>query len=105
MPVEAMANGDVLFDLGMIYSTGRSGLIDLVAAHKWFTLAALKGRVGCHFAAAGSRRLDVGCRNRGRPARSTGLDGDALSRQVKSRGGLAEAVFLICVRGTDRQGS
>lgn len=45
MPVEAVANGDVLFDLGMIYSTGRSGLIDLVAAHKWFNLAALKGRV------------------------------------------------------------
>lgn len=43
MPVEAMANGDVLFDLGI--STGRSGLIDLVAAHKWFNLAALKGRV------------------------------------------------------------
>jgi hypothetical protein len=45
MPVEATVNGDVLFDLGMIYSTGRSGLIDLVAAHKWFNLAALKGRV------------------------------------------------------------
>jgi len=45
MPVEAAANGDVLFDLGMIYSTGRGGLIDLVAAHKWFNLAALKGRV------------------------------------------------------------
>jgi hypothetical protein len=45
MPIEATVNGDVLFDLGMIYSTGRSGLIDLVAAHKWFNLAALKGRV------------------------------------------------------------
>jgi len=44
MPIEATANGDVLFDLGMIYSTGRGGLIDLVAAHKWFNLAALKGR-------------------------------------------------------------
>jgi uncharacterized protein len=44
-PVEACANGDVLFDLGMIYSSGRSGLVDLVAAHKWFNLAALKGRV------------------------------------------------------------
>ncbi|WP_024575144.1 MULTISPECIES: sel1 repeat family protein [unclassified Afipia] len=44
MPIEAAANGDVLFDLGMIYSTGRGGLIDLVAAHKWFNLAALKGR-------------------------------------------------------------
>src|ERR1700719_3001631 len=44
-PVEACANGDVLFDLGMIYASGRSGLVDLVAAHKWFNLAALKGRV------------------------------------------------------------
>jgi hypothetical protein len=45
IPVEASANGDVLFDLGMLYSSGRSGLVDLVAAHKWFNLAALKGRV------------------------------------------------------------
>lgn len=45
LPIEATASGDILFDLGMIYSTGRSGLIDLVAAHKWFNLAALKGRV------------------------------------------------------------
>lgn len=45
MPVEAAANGDVLFDLGMIYSSGRDGIVDLVAAHKWFNLAALKGRV------------------------------------------------------------
>ncbi len=44
MPIEAVANGDVLFDLGMMYSTGRSGLVNLVAAHKWFNLAALKGR-------------------------------------------------------------
>jgi TPR repeat protein len=44
-PVETSANGDVLFDLGMLYSSGRSGLVDLVAAHKWFNLAALKGRV------------------------------------------------------------
>ena len=44
-PVEATMNGDVLFDLGMIYSSGRDGLVDLVAAHKWFNLAALKGRV------------------------------------------------------------
>jgi TPR repeat protein len=45
MPVEACADGDVLFDLGMLYASGRSGLVDLVAAHKWFNLAALKGRV------------------------------------------------------------
>lgn len=45
MPVETAMNGDVLFDLGMIYSSGRSGQIDLIAAHKWFNLAALRGRV------------------------------------------------------------
>jgi TPR repeat protein len=45
MPVEAGANGDVLYDLGMLYASGRSGPVDLVAAHKWFNLAALKGRV------------------------------------------------------------
>ena len=44
MPVEADANGDALFDLGMIYSSGRGGVVDLIAAHKWFNLAALKGR-------------------------------------------------------------
>ncbi len=44
MPVEADVNGDALFDLGMTYSTGRGGVIDLIAAHKWFNLAALKGR-------------------------------------------------------------
>jgi TPR repeat protein len=43
-PVEASANGDVLFDLGLMFSTGREGIIDLIAAHKWFNLAALKGR-------------------------------------------------------------
>lgn len=45
LPVENAANGDVLFDLGMMFSTGRNGAIDLIAAHKWFNLAALKGRV------------------------------------------------------------
>src|SRR4051812_2544696 len=44
-PVEACANGDVLFDLGMLYASGRSGEVDLVAAHKWFNLAALRGRI------------------------------------------------------------
>ncbi len=35
---------DALFELGIIYSTGRSGLrSDLVEAHKWFNLAALSG--------------------------------------------------------------
>jgi uncharacterized protein len=44
-PAELSASGDVLFDLGMLHASGRSGLVDLVAAHKWFNLAALKGRI------------------------------------------------------------
>ena len=35
---------DALFDLGVVYSTGRGGVaVDLVEAHKWFNLAALNG--------------------------------------------------------------
>lgn len=34
---------DALFELGLMYSTGRDGTIDLVEAHKWFNLAALRG--------------------------------------------------------------
>lgn len=44
-PAEACTDGDVLFHLGMLHASGRSGCVDLVAAHKWFNLAALKGRV------------------------------------------------------------
>jgi TPR repeat protein len=44
MPVEANASPDLLFDLGMLYASGRTGAVDLVAAHKWFNLAAVKGR-------------------------------------------------------------
>ena len=44
-PVDASTIQDVLFERGMYWSSGRSGIVDLVAAHKWFNLAALKGRV------------------------------------------------------------
>jgi uncharacterized protein len=44
-PVLATAIRDVLFERGLYWSSGRSGVINLVAAHKWFNLAALKGRV------------------------------------------------------------
>ena len=43
-PVDASALQDVLFERGLYWASGRSGLVDLVAAHKWFNLAALKGR-------------------------------------------------------------
>lgn len=45
MSVEwTISEPDALFDLGLQYSTGRSVPVDLIAAHKWFNLAALKGR-------------------------------------------------------------
>jgi len=40
---EGPAAGDVLFALGMMYSVGREMPVDLVSAHKWFNLAAMKG--------------------------------------------------------------
>ena len=42
--VDAGAIPDVLFERGLYWASGRSGVINLVAAHKWFNLAALKGR-------------------------------------------------------------
>lgn len=44
--VELAAEGDTcdaLYDLGLIYSTGRGVEVDLVTAHKWFNLAAVRG--------------------------------------------------------------
>jgi uncharacterized protein len=40
---EGPAAGDMLFELGMMYSVGREVPVDLVSAHKWFNLAAVKG--------------------------------------------------------------
>jgi TPR repeat protein len=37
------AQADILFELGMMYATGRDCGVDLVAAHKWFNIAAIKG--------------------------------------------------------------
>lgn len=40
------ARGDInaYFDLGVAFSTGASGVkVDLIEAHKWFNLAAVKG--------------------------------------------------------------
>ncbi|MGA3308332.1 MAG: SEL1-like repeat protein [Xanthobacteraceae bacterium] len=37
------AAGAMLFELGMMYSVGRDVPVDLVIAHKWFNLAAVKG--------------------------------------------------------------
>jgi TPR repeat protein len=39
----ATAQADILFELGMMYATGRDCASDVVAAHKWFNIAAIKG--------------------------------------------------------------
>ena len=42
----AAGDADALFDLGICYATGTAGVaIDLIAAHKWFNLAAVSGSV------------------------------------------------------------
>jgi len=40
---EGAASADMLFELGIMYSVGREVPVDLIAAHKWFNLAAMKG--------------------------------------------------------------
>ena len=45
---------DALFELGMLYATGRDVEADLVVAHKWFNLAAVRGN-----AAALAHRIEL----------------------------------------------
>ena len=39
----ADAQADILFNMGLMYATGRDCDTDLVSAHKWFNIAAIKG--------------------------------------------------------------
>jgi len=40
----ARGDADALYELGLAYSSGTGGVdIDMIAAHKWFNLAALHG--------------------------------------------------------------
>jgi len=41
--IGANAQADVIFELGLMYATGRDCEADIVAAHKWFNIAAIKG--------------------------------------------------------------
>ncbi len=34
---------DALYNLGLAYSTGQGVSVDMIAAHKWFNLAAVRG--------------------------------------------------------------
>ncbi|PYE88423.1 SEL1-like repeat protein [Phyllobacterium leguminum] len=59
----ASAQTDILFEMGMMYATGRDCETDLVAAHKWFNIAAIKGNeraaVMRSEIAAGMSKLDL----------------------------------------------
>lgn len=37
------AKADTLCEMGLRYATGREGSVDMIAAHKWFNIAAIKG--------------------------------------------------------------
>jgi uncharacterized protein len=37
------ANADIFCEMGLMYATGRECDLDLVAAHKWLNIAAIKG--------------------------------------------------------------
>lgn len=43
--ISAAREGQVeaLYNLGLVYSTGQGVKVDLVEAHKWFNLAAMRG--------------------------------------------------------------
>ncbi|MEL6436351.1 MAG: sel1 repeat family protein [Pseudomonadota bacterium] len=37
------ASADILFEMGLAAATGRDRDVDLIEAHKWFNIAAIKG--------------------------------------------------------------
>lgn len=49
---EGPITADTMFALGMMYASGREVPVDLITAHKWFNIAAMKG----HAEAAQLRR-------------------------------------------------
>jgi uncharacterized protein len=42
-PVSANASCETFYELGLMHAAGRGGAADLVSAHKWFNIAAMKG--------------------------------------------------------------
>ena len=39
----APVTADTMFELGMMYASGREVPVDLITAHKWFNIAAMRG--------------------------------------------------------------
>ena len=49
----ARGDANALYELGIVYSTGTNGVeIDLIAAHKWFNLAAVSGNSAAQYCRA-----------------------------------------------------
>ena len=42
-PVSANASCETFYELGLMHAAGRDGAADLVSAHKWFNIAAMRG--------------------------------------------------------------
>jgi len=40
---EGPITANTMFELGMMYASGREVPVDLITAHKWFNIAAMKG--------------------------------------------------------------
>ena len=41
--VQGFITADMMFELGMMHASGREVPVDLITAHKWFNIAAMKG--------------------------------------------------------------
>jgi len=41
--MSANASCETFYELGLMHASGRSGAADLVSAHKWFNIAAMRG--------------------------------------------------------------
>jgi uncharacterized protein len=54
MGIPAQASAEAYYELGLMYSAGRSAPVDLVAAQTWFNVAMAKG---CKAAAAARAEL------------------------------------------------
>jgi hypothetical protein len=44
MVEDAPADADACFERGMMYSSGRDVAVDMIEAHKWFNIAAMRGK-------------------------------------------------------------
>jgi len=89
---EGPAAGDMLFELGMMYSVGRDMPVDLISAHKWFNLAAVKGNREAIRLRREIADPDVGERNR---CRATGGARLAKRRRRDAGSGIRGVSFFL----------